>query len=54
MQSAGKRGLELIRRRLKRVVGGELIDSIDGIDELRNRRRRLKVGYALSFHDVLN
>jgi hypothetical protein len=36
-----KRGLELIRRRLERVVPGEFIDSLFGIDELRNRWRSL-------------
>ena len=35
--SPRKRGLEVIRLRLKGVVGGELIDSLHGIDELRNR-----------------
>lgn len=47
-------GLEVIRRRLEGVVGGEFIDSLLSIDELRDRRRRLKIGYPLSLHDVLD
>jgi hypothetical protein len=49
-----KRVLEVISRRLKGVLAGEFIDSLYGIDELRNRRRSLKVGDTLSLHDVFD
>ena len=48
------RSLEVVERRLKEVVGGKFIDSLHGIDELRNRWRSLKVGDTLSLHDVLD
>jgi len=51
--SQRKRVLEVIRRRLKGVVRGEFIDSLHGIDELRNRWRSLEFGDTLSLHDVL-
>ena len=49
-----KRFLEVSRRRLKRVTGGEFIDSLHGIDEPRNRWRCLEVRDTLSLHDVLD
>ena len=52
--SQRKRALEVISRRLEGVVRGEFIDSLYGIDELRNRRRSLKIQYALSLHDVFD
>ena len=55
--SQRKRSLEVVERRLKGFVGGEFIDSLSGIDELRNnelrnnelrnRRRSLEVRYAV-------
>jgi len=41
--SQRKRGLEVIRSGLKGAVGGEFIDSLHGIDELKKRWRSLKV-----------
>ena len=52
--SQKKRVLEVIRSRLKGVVGGKVIDSVSGIDERRDRRRSLKVGDTLSLYDVLD
>ena len=52
--SQRKRSLEVIRRRLKGVVGGKFIDSLYGIDELWDRKRSLKVRDPLSLHDVLD
>ena len=52
--SQRKRALEVISRRLEGIVRGEFIDSLHGIDELRNRWWSLKVRYALSLHDVLD
>ena len=62
--SQRKRVLEVIRSRLKEVVGVKFIDSVRGIDELWNRRRRLsdyakatsdkKVRDPLSLHDILD
>lgn len=52
--SSRKRGLEVIRGRLKRVVRGKFIDSLSGVDELRDRRRRLEVRDALRLHDVFD
>jgi hypothetical protein len=49
-----KRVLEFISRRLEGVVGGEFIDSLHSIDELRNRWRCLKVGDTLCLHDVFD
>lgn len=45
---------ELIRRRTKGVVGGEFIGSVRGVDELRDRRRILKVWDALRLHDLFD
>jgi len=52
--SQRKRALEVIRSRLEGVARGEFIDSLHGIDELRNRWRSLKVGDTLSLHDILD
>lgn len=52
--SRRKRALEVIGRRLERVIQGDFIDSLGGIDEPWNGRRSLKVRDALSFHDVLD
>jgi len=52
--SQKKRVLEVIRRRLEGVVGGEFIKSFSGVDELWYRRRSLKVRNALRLHDVLD
>ena len=52
--SSRKRVLEVIRRRLKGVVGGKFIDSLYGVDELRDRWRSLEVRDPLSLHDVLD
>jgi hypothetical protein len=51
--SQRKRALEVIRSRLEGVARGEFIDSLHGIDELRNSWRSLKVGDTLSLHDIL-
>jgi hypothetical protein len=52
--SQKKRVLEVIRRRLEGVVGGEFIKSFSGVDELWYWRRSLKVRNALRLHDVLD
>ena len=49
-----KAGLKVIRRRLEGVVRRKFIDSLCGVDELRDRRRSLKVRDTLSLHDVLD
>ena len=48
------RVLEVIRRRLKGVLGGEFIDSLHSIDERRNRWGSLKVRDPLSLQDALD
>jgi len=52
--SSWKRSLEVIRRWLKRVVGGKFIESLSGVDELRNVRWRLEVRDTLGSHDALD
>ena len=49
-----KAGLEVIRRWLEGVVRGEFIDSLYGVDELRDRWRCSKVSDPLRLHDVLD
>ena len=50
--SARKRSLEVVRSRLKGVVGGKFIDSLCSVDELWDWRRCLEVRDSLSLHDV--
>jgi hypothetical protein len=43
MPSPSERGLEAIGQRLERVVGGESVDSLCGIDERWDEWRGLEV-----------
>ncbi len=54
LTSQRNRSLEVIRRGLQGVVGGDFIDSLCSVDERWDRRRSLKVRDALSLHDVLD